>query len=407
MRLAFVDLLFSWPPHGGADVDAYWTLQGLQQAGHEVHLFGARDTASWERGNFEPDEMPFPCTRLDFAPRDVNRHCMPERFRAAVDAWRPDAVMLGDGFFLKPYVGEALAHYPMVARYYAYELTCHSDFRMFQCTANYLREPDRCRRCAVRAMGPEIKRWKMLSWTQEYVAARAFMPSYYELTLRFLKRCRSIIVYNRIQRELLTGFHENVHIVPGGVNVDEFAFSTKVPPHAGGRPRIILMTGRVEDPAKGFSTLSEAAERLAQTRSDFEVWVTHTDPGINRPWMKAIGWKTPTEMRALYGQADICVVASVWEEPFGMVAVEAMASGRPVCASRVGGLQDIVLDGETGFLFERGDSATLEEHLARLLDDRDLCERMGTAGRQRAEREYDWVGIVERYYPQILEELTR
>ncbi len=402
MRLAFVDLLFSWPPHGGADVDAYSTVQGLRAAGHDVRLFGARDATSWERGQFEPDELPFPSTRLEFTPNEVNRRVMPERFRAAVDAWKPDAVMLGDGFFLKPYVGLALAHYPMTARYYAYELTCHSDFRMFQCKANYLQEPDLCRRCAARAMGPEIKRWKLLSWELEYVAARAFMPYYYNMTVRFLKRCRSIIVYNRIQRQLLAGIQEKVHIIPGGVNVDEFSFT---PPENRER-KIILMTGRVEDPAKGFATVSEAAERLARERADFEVWVTHTDPAINCPWMKAIGWQSPAEMRALYAKANICVVPSVWEEPFGLVAVEAMASGRPVCASRVGGLQDIVVDGETGFLFEKGDSIALADQLAHLLDDADLRVRMGGAGRQRAEREYDWERIVERHYPAVLEGLA-
>ena len=84
-----------------------------------------------------------------------------------------------------------------------------------------------------------------------------------------------------------------------------------------------------------------------------------------------------------------------------------MASGRPVCASRLGGLQNIVVDGETGFLFEPGDAAGLAERLAQLLDDAELCRHMGTAGRARAEAEYDWARLIPKHYGPLLEEVTR
>ena len=113
MRLAFVDLLFSWPPHGGADVDLYHVILGTQSLGHEVHLFAAKDVASRERASFDPEALPFPATRLDFPAFD--RVKLPKRFRASVDAWRPDAVFVAFGYFLKPYVIEALAGYPREA----------------------------------------------------------------------------------------------------------------------------------------------------------------------------------------------------------------------------------------------------------------------------------------------------
>ena len=68
MRVAFVDLLFSWPPHGGADVDVYHTVAQLEAHGYDVHLFGAACQTSWERGKFHSADMPFPATRLDFSP---------------------------------------------------------------------------------------------------------------------------------------------------------------------------------------------------------------------------------------------------------------------------------------------------------------------------------------------------
>ena len=100
------------------------------------------------------------------------------------------------------------------------------------------------------------------------------------------------------------------------------------------------------------------------------------------------------------------VVPSVWEEPFGLVAVEAMATGLPVCASRIGGLADIVRHGETGFLFTPGDASELAGQLNTLLDDAALRYRLGEAGRRVAEKEYDWDGIIERRYLPFLRELT-
>ena len=407
MRLGFVDLFFSWPPHGGADADLYNTVAGLQALGHDVHVFVSGCKESWERGSVDPSELPFPATVLEFSPRELNRRTLPARLRGAVDAWKPDAVFVGDGFFLKPYVVEALAHVPLVARYYAYELTCPRDHRLFKngaaCPMNYLRTPNVCRRCALEGVGPDIKRWRFLSWTQEYLAARAFMPGYHSQVVRSLGLCKAVIVYNQIQKGQLAGFHENVRVIPGGVNTRDFAFTH---PREKKR-RIILMTGRAEDPVKGMRTLREAGERLAKERSDFEVRATHTDFTLDNEWFKAVGWHDHHGIMGLYQEADVCVVPSIWEEPFGLVAVEAMASGRPVCASRVGGLQDIVLDGETGYVFEREDSAGLAGHLARLLDDDVLRKRMGEAGRKRAENEYDWNRLVERHYPPLLEALVK
>jgi glycosyltransferase involved in cell wall biosynthesis len=378
--------------------------------GYEVHVFVAACEGSWERGTVDPAKLPFPSTRLDFTARQINRHEMPRRLCAAVDAWKPDVVFLCDGFFLKPYVSEALNHYPLALRYYAYELVCPRDSKLFlngaTCPMNYLRTPETCRPCALQGMADEIRRWRFLSWTQEYIAARAFMPGYHSFLIQSLKHSRVIVVSNPLHVRQLEGFHPDVRIIPGGVNIEDFSYS---PPALKGTAdkKTIFMPGRVEDPAKGMATLREAGERLARERNDFEIHVTHTDFSINNDWLKAIGWHKHDAVMELYKRSDICVVPSIWQEPFGLVAVEAMASGRPVCATRVGGLQDIVVHGETGFLFDAGNSAVLAEYLAKLLDDAGLRAQMGEAGRKRATEEYDWKRIAERCYPPIIEELAR
>ncbi len=77
------------------------------------------------------------------------------------------------------------------------------------------------------------------------------------------------------------------------------------------------------------------------------------------------------------------IVPSIWPDPCPTVAMEAMAVGKPVIASRIGGLPDIVADGQTGILVPPRDADALRAALARLIDDPDLAARMGEAGRAR------------------------
>lgn len=98
------------------------------------------------------------------------------------------------------------------------------------------------------------------------------------------------------------------------------------------------------------------------------------------------------------------LVPSLWPEPFGIVALEAMAFGRPVIASNTGGLADIVVDEETGLLVTPGDSVALRQAMERLMADPALRERLGRAGRERV-RGFQAASIVprfERAYEEVL-----
>lgn len=99
------------------------------------------------------------------------------------------------------------------------------------------------------------------------------------------------------------------------------------------------------------------------------------------------------------------LMPSIWAEPFGIVVLEAMASGRPVIASRMGGLTDMVVDGETGFLVPPDDSAALRQAIERLLADAPLRERMGQAALARVSqfRASAIVPRVEAVYRDLLQ----
>jgi len=87
--------------------------------------------------------------------------------------------------------------------------------------------------------------------------------------------------------------------------------------------------------------------------------------------------------------SEVVLLPSIYGENLPTVLMEAGGCGRPVVASDVGGISDIVADRETGLLVRPGDAAGIADAVVRLLDDRDLAEAMGRAGRQRMERLFD------------------
>lgn len=95
-------------------------------------------------------------------------------------------------------------------------------------------------------------------------------------------------------------------------------------------------------------------------------------------------------MTQRYASAGIFVFPSIWDEPFGIPIIEAMAAGLPVITTRGGAASEIVVDGETGLLVERGDPDALERALEALLSDPGSRIRMGAAARERVAKMFTW-----------------
>lgn len=91
-------------------------------------------------------------------------------------------------------------------------------------------------------------------------------------------------------------------------------------------------------------------------------------------------------VRVAWSRSIVGLVPSIWPEPFGIVVIEAMASGRPVIASRIGGIPDIIRDGETGLLVAPGDAAELRAAIQRLISNAELRDKLGRAAQLQAER---------------------
>ena len=138
---------------------------------------------------------------------------------------------------------------------------------------------------------------------------------------------------------------------------------------------------------KGIDVLLDAHGRMRH-RVPLVVLGASTGEGehfdFRAPGVHLVGPQPPARVLAAWRHCAVAVVPSVWQEPFGLVAVEAMLAERPVVASAVGGLRDIVEHGATGLLVPPGDPAALSAALDCLLDDPARRHRMGAAGRRRA-----------------------
>lgn len=91
----------------------------------------------------------------------------------------------------------------------------------------------------------------------------------------------------------------------------------------------------------------------------------------------------------VFEAADVVCQFSRWEEVFGWMIAEAMAHGKPVVATRVGGIPELISEGQSGYLVDRGDTSAMSERILQLLADRGSRVRMGEAGRESVSTKFD------------------
>jgi glycosyltransferase involved in cell wall biosynthesis len=158
---------------------------------------------------------------------------------------------------------------------------------------------------------------------------------------------------------------------------------------------------------KGVEVLLAARQRLATSvpfvliGRPFLPQLADLDPGVH-----VLGRRPYDFVLEALERCAVAVVPSVWEEPFGLAALEAMRAGRPVVASRTGGLSEVVVDGETGLLVPPGDEQALAKALSTVLSDRDFGNRLGENGERRAKEVFSEgavLPLIERVYHEVSE----
>ncbi len=228
---------------------------------------------------------------------------------------------------------------------------------------------------------------------------------------------------------------ERIRIVPCGVDLHRFQPQAQADARARlGLPldeEILLCVGRME-PLKGMDALIRALALLAQQepaqRARRRVLLvggeTEDHPGAWNSEQRRLNalrhqlgiadrvtflGSQPQELLPDYFAAASVVAVPSHYESFGMVALEALASGALVIASNVGGLALTIEDGRSGLLFPADDHVALATQIRRVLDDPDLAQMLRTGARQRA-NEYGWPSIAHRInalYHELVEEKTR
>ena len=165
----------------------------------------------------------------------------------------------------------------------------------------------------------------------------------------------------------------DVRVIPSGVDIPPKVGLPAEPPH-------VLFVGRLSR-EKGIEEFAGATEGLTR--------VVVGDGPLRTLVPDAIGFVPPGELGPYYERASVVVCPSR-REGYGVVAREAMARGRPVVASAVGGLLDAVEDGVTGLLVPPGDVPALRSALVRVLGDPELRRKLGGAARRRARVRFSW-----------------
>jgi glycosyltransferase involved in cell wall biosynthesis len=202
-----------------------------------------------------------------------------------------------------------------------------------------------------------------------------------ELARRAPQLARSVLRDARLVIAASTALAESARALGAG-EVRVIPSGIELPPGVGeeARPPEVLYAGRLSA-EKGIGELVEATAGMR---------LVVAGDGPLRPRVPgALGFVPNDELQRLYARAAVVACPSR-REGFGVACLEAMAHARPVVATAVGGLRDLVVDGETGLVVEPRDPGALRAALERLLHDPDLRRRLGAAGRERAGEHFSW-----------------
>jgi starch synthase len=220
---------------------------------------------------------------------------------------------------------------------------------------------------------------------------------------------RVIAVSNKMREDILAHFQTDparVVVIHNGIDPDRFR-RTDERQHLdrlGVTSPYILFVGRITD-QKGIFHLIEAARSLPAGVQVVLCASAPDTPEIEERLRRVVAtlpnvlWINEMVkhdvVTQLYSHAAVFCCPSVYE-PFGIINLEAMACETPVVASAVGGILEVVVDGETGILVPPAKPDALAAALTRLLNDPETRRRMGQAGRKRVEAQFSWASVAER-----------
>jgi glycosyltransferase involved in cell wall biosynthesis len=301
--------------------------------------------------------------------------------RGLLDRWRPDVVHAHGWSVYSCLAVRALRPVPLVVTLHDYGLFCANKCLLThgeRCTGPGHRK---CLECA----GANYGTAKGVALAGGLIASR-----------RLHRRADLYIAISRAVADHSAPSAGGVEIevipsfVPDDVVVDP---SLRARPAFAPEGEYVMFAGRF-GPEKGIDVLLRAQAQMPDTQMLIVGAGSANLQGCLPQQITVVQNLANDDVMAAWAHATVAVVPSVWDEPFGQVAIEAMAAGRPVVASRVGGLAELV-DEQTGISVAPGDAEELAEAIGRLLADADLRAKLGAQGRRRA-REFTVSAVAGR-----------
>jgi phosphatidylinositol alpha-mannosyltransferase len=242
------------------------------------------------------------------------------------------------------------------------------------------------------AQGPIVA-----TWHSSIARSRALSASYYLAQISMEKVTARIAVSEDARRTLVAHLGGDAVLIPNGVDVAAFTGSEALPgwPGDGGS---VLFLGRIDEERKGWSVLARALPDIIERYPAVRVLVA--GPGDHeraRAEVRAdlhdritfLGRVSDEVKAQALHSVDVYVAPHTGGESFGIVLLEAMASGTPVLASDIAAFRRVLDGGRCGRLFAADDPAALARGLIELLADPGARASLAVAGRRRAE-EFDW-----------------
>lgn len=200
-----------------------------------------------------------------------------------------------------------------------------------------------------------------------------------------------------------------LHVVYNGVDMPDDAIPAELPgaPESGG-PRLLFCGNLIE--RKGVTTLFDAMEKVFEKHDGAQLYIAGREyehslddllKRLNPKWHDRVvflGFRR--DIPALLRAVDLCIIPS-YGDPFPVVTLEAMAAGVPVIGTRSGGMQEQIVDGETGRLVEPRDANGLSAAILEVISDPARLKSMGDAGRSRWEAYFTRRQMVEAFHKQL------
>jgi D-inositol-3-phosphate glycosyltransferase len=292
------------------------------------------------------------------------------------------------------------------------------------------------------SVGMELRKYQQFKHLHTYHSLGAVeyqsitnLPRVFQARLKIEKQCLetadTIIATSPQQKEVMRSLIStkgNIKVIPYGTDINHFGHSSRFESrnrlNIKLEAKVILYVGSFER-SKGLETLVKAVGyNQVRQHPDLElIIVNNSTPGIKesteRERIEAIVNKLKlaeittfkdhieyTDLPDYYAAADVCVVPSNYE-PFGLVAIEAMASRTPVIASKVGGLEFTVINELTGLLVPPQNEKALAQAINQVLSYPAWSRQLEKEARKRVESKFSWNGVAEQLGQQYLTELSR